>query len=67
MTETREARRVKFAAKNEARKAGRSNGTRAQQIEARRLRRALTGTPGAFGNYARADRADLIYGTTAER
>lgn len=50
-----------FAEKNANRRAGRSNGTRAQQIEARRLRR-LSG--GAFGNAGHADWNDRVYGTT---
>lgn len=64
MTELREARRVEFATKNARRKLGRKNGTRAQQIEARRLRRAQLPVKGAFGSARRDDYFDMAYGTT---
>lgn len=51
-----------FADKNANRKAGRSNGTRAEQVEARRLRRERKG---AFGHSSAWN--TMIPGTTGAR
>ncbi len=53
-----------FAAKNERRKEGRSNGTAKERVEARRLRRELHGM---FGNASPTNWNTLIAGTTGAR